>query len=192
MYWWWVRTCSSLSPSDIPEKVFFELMKFATSSVEFSFDNIMYWQIEGVALGSLLGPALANIFVGFHKVRFALWLTLSFYCIASVCGYFLFMQWWSWSGSISLLSQWPWSSFEVYAQERVLFWTGLFGCTGTLTLFLTSPYRKSSFICMYTHWDSFCPKKWKINLIKTLMHRALMICSEVFFHNEIDFVTRTM
>ena len=36
-------------------------------SVEFCFDNIMYRQIDGVSMWFPLGPALANIFVGFHE-----------------------------------------------------------------------------------------------------------------------------
>ena len=46
-----------------------KLMKSATSGVEFSFNNIMYKQTDGVAMGSPLGPALANIFVGFYEEK---------------------------------------------------------------------------------------------------------------------------
>ena len=52
----------------IPKHIFTDLMKIATSSVEFSFNNCMYRQIDGV-MGSLLGPALANIFVGFYESK---------------------------------------------------------------------------------------------------------------------------
>ena len=53
----------------IPKDVFVELMKSATSSVEFSFNNTMYNQTDGVAMGSPLGPALANIFVGYYEEK---------------------------------------------------------------------------------------------------------------------------
>ena len=52
-----------------PEDIFTELMLIATQGVDFSFNNQIYKQLEGVAMGSPLGPALANIFVGFHGSR---------------------------------------------------------------------------------------------------------------------------
>lgn len=44
--------------------------------------------------------------------------------------------------------------------------------------FVTSLYRNPTFTGLYLRWDSFSPKSRKINPIKTLNHRALMICSE--------------
>ena len=54
----------------IPKHVFIELMKTTTTSVEFSFNKIMYRQINGVGMGSPLGPALENIFVGYYESSF--------------------------------------------------------------------------------------------------------------------------
>ena len=46
-----------------------ELLHSATSTVEFSFDNSIYGQIDGVAMGSSHSPALANIFVGYYEEK---------------------------------------------------------------------------------------------------------------------------
>ena len=48
---------------------FIQLMKTATKEVEFSFNNIMFCQIDGVAMGSPLGPTLANILMGFIEYK---------------------------------------------------------------------------------------------------------------------------
>ena len=58
---------SDLRAPSFPREVFIELMQTATKSMKFSFNNVMYRQIDGVAMGSLLGSALANIFVGYYK-----------------------------------------------------------------------------------------------------------------------------
>ena len=44
-------------------------MEMATSSVEFSFNDIMHRQIDRVAMGSPLGQALAKIFVGYYESK---------------------------------------------------------------------------------------------------------------------------
>ena len=41
----------------------------------------------------------------------------------------------------------------------------------------TSVYRKKTFTGLYTKWDSFTPRKYKINLIRTLTYRCFRICS---------------
>ena len=58
--------CELDSPP-FPEKVFIELIGTATRSVEFNFNNKIYQQKDGFAMGSPLGPALANTFVGFRE-----------------------------------------------------------------------------------------------------------------------------
>ena len=46
--------------------------------------------------------------------------------------------------------------------------------------FSTSIYRKKTFTGLYTQWDSFSPRKYKINLIRTFTYRCLRICSSLF------------
>ena len=50
-----------------PEGIWVELMKVATKSVSFSFNDTMYHQVDGISMGSPLGSILANIFVEFYE-----------------------------------------------------------------------------------------------------------------------------
>ena len=58
-----------LTPPLLLRNALVELMHLTTSSVEFSFNNNMHRQIDGVTMGLPLGPALANIFVGYQEVK---------------------------------------------------------------------------------------------------------------------------
>ena len=60
------------------------------------------------------------------------------------------------------------------------------------TGFLTSIYRKPTFTGQYIRWNSFSPKPRKINLIKTLVHRALMICSKTKLDSELDTIKQLL
>ena len=46
-----------------------QLFQYATSGTHFFFDGNFYDQIDGVAMGSPLGPVLANIFMGYHETK---------------------------------------------------------------------------------------------------------------------------
>ena len=46
-------------------------------------------------------------------------------------------------------------------------------------------YRKPTFTGQHICWNSLCTMKQKINLILTLVHRALVICSESTLQNEL-------
>ena len=54
------------------------------------------------------------------------------------------------------------------------------------TRFLTSTFRKPTFTGQYIRWNSFRPKTRKISLIKTLIHRAPIICSKTKLGSELD------
>jgi len=46
---------------------FCSLLTLAVKSSYFSFDNTIYRQLDGVSMGSPLGPVFANIFLAYHE-----------------------------------------------------------------------------------------------------------------------------
>ena len=51
------------NPPNIPKHDFCNLLNIATKKSFFMFNNKYYKQVDGVAMGSPLAPALANIFM---------------------------------------------------------------------------------------------------------------------------------
>ena len=51
----------------LSRKDLYELLKLATTESSFIFDNKLYKQIDGVAMGSPLGPTLANTFLCLYE-----------------------------------------------------------------------------------------------------------------------------
>ena len=168
--------------------IFIELMNMATSSVEFSFNNIMYKQIDGISMGSPLGPALANIFVGFYEQQLFQTTnkptvyyryvddTFAIFKLESDCDKFL--------SSLNSLHPALHFTFEKEANQSLPFLDVFIEKSGNN--FLTSIYRKPTFTGQYLRWDSFGPTKRKTNLIGTLVHRALKICSKSKLQQELD------
>ena len=46
-----------------------KFFRFATSQTHFYFDGRIFHQVDGVAMGSPLGPALANLFMGYNEQK---------------------------------------------------------------------------------------------------------------------------
>ena len=62
----------------ITKKDLKKLFEFATSGTHIHFDGNYYDQIDGLAMGSSLGPVLANLFMSFYE---KLWLKEFNFCI---------------------------------------------------------------------------------------------------------------
>ena len=159
-----------------------KLLYLCTKNVHFTFDGKMYLQIDGVAMGSPLGPVLANIFmVEFERTivpslqdSVKLWRryvddTFAFVrkedvdkVLHKLNGYhqnISFTYETESNASISFLD------IKVHRQED-----------GT---FETSVYRKPTNTDLYLHWQSYAPEPWKVGTLKTLIYRAHNNCSSV-------------
>ena len=174
----------------ISKAVFIELMKSATSGVEFSFNDIMYKQTDGVAMGSPLGPALANIFVGFYEEKF-------FSQISEPSTYFRYVddtfaifrnekESKNFFNQLSCLYPSLKFTFEKEKNNCLPFLD--VNVERTVTGFEASVYKKPTFTGQYLHWESFSPTKQKTNLISTLVHRGLTICTKSKLNEEIKLI----
>ena len=138
-------------------------------------------QIEGVSMGSPLGPILANIFVGFHERRLFDKFPKPFTYLRYVDDTFVSFK--SRSDALKFFATLNrlHSSLSFTMEEEN---NGQLPFLDVLvergdSSFLTSVYRKPTFTGLYLDWHSLAPKSRKLNLIKCLSCRALNICSEV-------------
>lgn len=177
-----------ITPPPFPKDVFMELMTLCTSSVELSFDNVMYSQVDGVQMGSPLGPALADIFVGYHEMLLFGKVSKPFVYVRYVDDTFA-----TFSNEFEavnffneLNSLHKCLSFTMEGEkDNCLPFLGVF-VGRSRGGFLTSIYRKPTFTGLYLNWCSFAPTSRKINLVKTLVYRALKICSPTRLDREFE------
>ena len=138
------------------------------SPVSFSFNETMFRQIEGVSMGSPLGPILANIFVGFHERRLFDRFPKPFIYLRYVDDTFVSFK----SRSDALvffdtLNQLHFSlSFTIEDENNGQLPFLVVSVERCDSSFLTSVYRKPTWTGLYLNWHSFAPKSRKLNLIR--------------------------
>ena len=156
------------------------LLEFATKKSHFIFDGDYYDQIDVVAMGSPLGPVLANIFmchfeekwVFNSKGRPSIWFRYvddTFTLFDSKSNALQFLQYLN-SCHVNI-------KFTIEFEENnvIPFLDVLIKRHNHI--FSTSICRKKTFTGLYTKWDSFTPRKCKVNLIRNLTFRCYRICS---------------
>ena len=135
----------------------------------------MYTQLDGVAMGSSLGPALANTCVGFHEnILFENTTKPGIYFRYVDDTFVIFgsqLDCDRFQGKLNLLHPALIFTLEKDQNNSLNSLDVLVEKEGTG--FLTSIYRKSTFTGQYIRWNSVCPKTRKISLIKTIVHRQL-------------------
>ena len=167
-------------PPALPRHVLKTLLEFATKKSHFVFDGHYYDQIDGVAMGSPLGPVLANIFMCDFEQKWlanvdsrpSIWFRyvddkFSLFDSEATAASFLHF----------LNTRHPNIKFTMELEENQEIPFLDVRIKRNLNNFTTTVHRKTTFTGLYTKWDSFTPRKYKINLIRTLTYRCLRICS---------------
>ena len=157
-------------------------------------NNKFYIQVHGVAMGSPLGPILANIFLSHYEEN---WLNKcpiefkpSFYRRYVDDIFVLFES----SESASLFREYMSSKHQninfTVEQENV-------GSLSFLDVkicrkngkFVTSVYRKPTFSGAFTKYESFIPTYQKRGVLHTVLHRSFSICCDFkTFYFETDYL----
>ena len=183
---------TDIQPPALPREVCMELLEKATTNVQFSFDSTMYMQTDGVAMGSPLGPILANIFVGYNEqhlfqsikepLMYVRYVDDTFVLFNNEKESKLFLE--------RLLHLHPSLDFTMEAEKdlKLPFLDVL--VERRRRSFTTAVYRKSTFSGEYIHWHSFAPTKRKINIVSCLATRAVRICSPSKIDDEVANILR--
>lgn len=167
------------------------ILDLAVRNTYFSFDNKIFHQLDGVSMGSPLGPIFANIFLSHHEKKwlsdcpihfkpkiYKRYVDDTFLLFSNINDAENFTNY--------LNSQHPNMNFTVEIENQ-----GALSFLGTLIQrendnYTTSVYHKPSFTGLYTNFESCLPNRYKISLVNTLLHRAYTICSTyALFHQEL-------
>ena len=184
-----------LITTKIPRGKMKKLLLICTKEVHFLFNGQTYQQIDGVAMGSPLGPVIANIFMS--ELEQAVIPTLAedvSLWRRYVDDTFTFIR----EGSIqkvldALNGFHPSIQFtHEEGQDGQIAFLDVKVITKQDRSFNTEVYRKKTDTNVYIHWQSFAPKTWKIGTLRGLIRRAFVLCStEDARKKEIAFLKKT-
>ena len=174
-----------------------KLFFFATAQTHFSFLGNFYDQIDGVAMGSPLAPALANLFMGHHEKR---WLEnynsgIEFYRRYVDDTFALFNTEQDALSFFSYInSQHPNIKFTMEKEEnhKLPFLDVLLDNHSNQGI-ITSVFHKKTYTGLLTNYYSFVPFSYKLGLVRTLVDRVFKINNTwTGFHLDISNLTKTL
>jgi putative heme iron utilization protein len=167
------------------------LLNLATKESLFIFNGVYYYQTDGVAMGSPLGPLLANSFMSHYeqiwlnecpaefKPKFYRRYVDDIFILCEKAEHLeLFKTYFNtkhinikFTSEIEIEGKLPFLDMQIDRNGSVM---------------TTSIYRKSTFTGVYSHFQSFLPSVYKMGLLSTLLFRYFSICSTyALFHLEV-------
>ena len=171
-----------------------KLLELCTKEMHFSFDDKIFRQINGVAMGSPLGPVIANIFMVELEERLMptmgdmvdLWFRY-------VDDTFTFIKKGEIDRVLQILNSFHEGikfTFEKESNNSIAF-LDVKVLKKTDGSFDTDIHRKKTDTNVYLNWNSFAPKSWKVGTLKGLIRRSFVICStEEYRTREIEFLRK--
>ena len=164
------------------------LLEFATKDVLIMFNGNYYEQIDGVSMGSPLGPTLANVFLchweeiwlqkcseKFKPIYYKRYMDDTFLLFSAkdhIKKFFRYIN--SRHKSMSF-------TYEEENDNKLPFLDVLVSrevSSSQLKTFSTNIYRKPTFSGLYTNFNSFIPESYKTGLFLSLLFRIYSICSD--------------
>ena len=172
-----------LVTTKIPRNELKTLILLCTTESSFMFEQDYFKQTDGVAMGSPLGPVLANIFMSTFEER--LFNTqiphnfgLKFWCRYVDDIFAIFDNKPDLADTTSELNKLHSNITFTNESEKdgKIHFLDVDICFSD-GIFTTKTFLKPTNTGLYTLWTSYIPKSFKTNLFGCLLHRAMKICS---------------
>lgn len=164
------------------KKTFKELLKKVTGGY-FLYKNDLYCQIDGVTMGSPLGPTLANFFMANFEVKFMnekalhtpkLYLRYvdDIFCVFGSMEYLL-----TFFDCLNELHKNLKFTHEIGPNHLAFLDTEIGLPSDNCDLVSSTVYRKPSNTNVILNYAAVCPITWKLGLITCFINRAFVVCS---------------